>query len=659
MEIKMNRMKELVKLLNEASDAYYKESREIISNYEYDKLNDELVALETSLGIILPDSPTQKVENEIKSSKFEKVKHKYPALSLNKTKDPVEINSWAKRENLVISWKLDGLTLVATYLKGKLQRLVTRGNGEVGEDVTIHAKDITSLPATIDYDGELIVRGEGVISYSSFDAIKDAESERDFKNPRNLASGTIRTLEVGICRKRKVEFIAFQVVSSVDGLTTKMETFKFLTNNGFNVVDHQLLSSSDDLSMLTKQWGIKSIECDYPVDGLVFTINNLEEGSSRGLTNKFSLDSMAFKWQDETKKTIVKEIFWSASKTGLLNPVAIFEPVELEGTTVQRASIHNITIMKNLGIGVGAEVEVYKANMIIPQVSKVTQSGDNLVIPDICPVCGGKTKVVVSKDKDTITETLCCTNEKCTAKMMKHYSFFVSRDAMNIDGLSEKKLETLIGLGIIHNLADIYKISNHKNAIVSADGFGERSYQNLIDAIENSKNVDLQHFIYALSIPLIGHDLSKKIALKCKYNFDTFMNLFVKGDPYLIDDIEGYGPVAAENISKWSNNQINQPSNNWDAFSELVSMLNFKQVTVEIGEKHKGKTFVITGSLNHFKNRDELVALIESEGGKVSGSVSKNTDYLINNDTESTSGKNKKAKELGVLIISEENFINL
>lgn len=646
--MKKERMHELVDLLNRANKAYYEDGQEILANIEFDALYLELEGLEQELGYALNNSPTQKVEDIPNKEGFKKVKHMFPALSLTKSKDPEDIKKWLKTDSGLISWKMDGLTLVATYLNGVLKELVTRGNGEIGEDVTFHANDIIGLPTRINFDGTLVVRGEGHITYSDFEVIKEKEPERDFKNPRNLVAGSIRTLQKGICKQRMVRFSAFDVCNPIPEITKKSQAFSFLKDLGFSVVEYEFI---DTVENSISSFGDKVGSLDIPVDGLVFSIDNLEIARKRGNIGKYSLDSMAFKWKDDTKETVVKEIFWSASKSGLLNPVAIFEPIELEGTTVSRASIHNISIAKQLRIGVGAKISVYKANMIIPQVKEVVVPGEAFEIPNKCPICGSETKIKCEEE----TETLLCENPICAAKSIKLFAHFVSRDAMNVEGLSEKKIEVLISNGIISTVSDLFFLENKKDKIVSLDGFGESSFQNMIKAIEKSKEVLLNQYIYALGIPIIGHDLSKKIAEYCEYSYETFLVKFLNGDLDWSYGIDGFGPVAIENLNSWAKN--GSPIMDYVNFSHLLTFK--KPEKVAVSQNLKGMNFVITGSVFEFKNRDELKSYIENCGGKVSGSVSKNTTYLINNDIESTSGKNKTAKELGVPIINEDTFKKL
>ena len=645
-----DRMKELIEVLNKASKAYYAEDIEIMSNAEYDELYDELLMLEEKTGTVLAGSPTVNVGYEAVDN-LPKETHESPMLSLDKTKDREALRDWLNGHEALLSWKLDGLTIVLTYENGTLSKAVTRGNGEVGEVVTNNAKTFINLPHKIAYKGKLIIRGEAVISYDDFNKINEEipEEGAKYKNPRNLCSGSVRQLNNEITAKRNVRFIAFNYVSQ-GGLDTdfklRSEQFDFLKKQGFEVVEYHKVTED---SILDKISYFAKMVANYPIpsDGLVLTYNDIEYGRSLGRTAKFPRDSIAFKWADETANTHLIDMEWSPSRTGLINPVAIFEPVELEGTTVSRASVHNVSIVKSLMLGIGDEISVYKANMIIPQIKENFTKSGNLTIPKFCPACSEKTQI---KNENGV-ETLYCVNEACPAKQIKRFSLFVSRDAMKIDGLSEATLEKFISVGFIKKLSDIYKLGTHKEAICNMDGFGERSYEKLIASIEKSRDVLLPNLIYALGILNVGLSNAKIICKAFDYDIEKIKNATVE-EIAVTDNI---GDVIATSVFDFFHD-----SEKLSEFNELVNELNIlipekKETNSNIG----GKTFVITGSLNTYENRNALKDLIESLGGKVAGSVSAKTDYLINNDVTSNSSKNKKAKELNVQIISEEDFNEL
>ena len=649
---KIERIKELVKVLNEASKAYYMDDVEIMSNLEYDALYDELCKLEAETGMVLANSPTQKVGYEVVSS-LPKEAHPQPMLSLDKTKDPEALRDWLNGKEGVLSWKMDGLTVVLTYEKGELVKAVTRGNGEIGEVITANAKTFVNIPTKISYKGKLSLRGEAIITYSDFEKINAgiADINAKYKNPRNLCSGSVRQLSSKITAERNVRFYAFSLVEPDDEELVKsfdnsfIERFEFLSSLGFEVVEYKKVTPDTIIDMI-KWFSDKIVENDFPSDGLVLSFEDVEYGRSLGRTAKFPRNAIAFKWKDEQAETTLQMIEWSPSRTGLINPVAVFEPVELEGTTVSRASVHNISIMKELALGVGDKITVYKANMIIPQIAEnMTRSG-KLDIPDNCPSCGGKTTI----KNDNGTETLVCENPDCPAKNIKSFSLFVSRNAMNIDGMSEATIEKFVDRGFIRNYTDFYKLSRFRNEIVTMEGFGERSYNNIMDAIEASKKVTVAAFIYALGIPGVGVQNAKLIAK----HFDEEPERIKTAGVEELSEVEGIGEVIAGDFAAYFANPKNV-----ELYDELVSVLSFEKSAVSEEQDLAGKTFVITGSLNTYANRDELKAEIESRGGKVAGSVSKNTSYLINNDITSNSGKNKKAKELGVPIISEEDYKNL
>ena len=642
------RMKELVELLNKAGKAYYQEDREIISNYEYDKLYDELEALEKETGITLAGSPTVSVGYEAVNA-LPKETHETPMLSLDKTKEIEVLKNFVGNQKTVLSWKMDGLTIVLTYQDGKLKKAVTRGNGIVGEVITNNAKVFKNVPLQIAYQGELILRGEAIISYSDFEKINEQIEDVDakYKNPRNLCSGSVRQLNNEITAKRNVYFYAFSLVRAegVDFNNSRACQFEWLKTQGFDIVEYRMVDS-ENLEETIQYFSDKISTNDFPSDGLVALYDDIAYGDSLGSTAKFPRNAFAFKWKDEIRETTLKEIEWSPSRTGLINPVAIFEPVELEGTTVSRASVHNISILKELELGIGDRIEVYKANMIIPQIAENLTRSRNLTIPEFCPVCKEKTKIQKSND----VEVLICTNPECQAKKIKSFTLFVSRDAMNIDGLSEATLEKFILNGFIKEFGDIYELEHYKDAIIEMDGFGEKSYENLIDNIKKSSHTTLPRLVYALGIANIGVANAKVL---CK-EFDYDLQKLMQADEETISQIEGIGSVIAKSVTDYFKNEENQRK-----LEHLLTHLTFEEMKIETGNPLSGKQFVITGSVNQFENRSAMKEFIEKRGGKVTGSVSKKTDYLINNDTESASSKNKKAKELGIPILSEEDFLKL
>ena len=642
------RMKELVELLNKAGKAYYQEDREIISNYEYDKLYDELEALEKETGITLAGSPTVSVGYEAVNA-LPKETHETPMLSLDKTKEIEVLKNFVGNQKTVLSWKMDGLTIVLTYQDGKLKKAVTRGNGVVGEVITNNAKVFKNVPLQIAYQGELILRGEAIISYSDFEKINEQIEDVDakYKNPRNLCSGSVRQLNNEITAKRNVYFYAFSLVRAegVDFNNSRACQFEWLKTQGFDIVEYRMVDSKN-LEETIQYFSDKISTNDFPSDGLVALYDDIAYGDSLGSTAKFPRNAFAFKWKDEIRETTLKEIEWSPSRTGLINPVAIFEPVELEGTTVSRASVHNISILKELELGIGDRIEVYKANMIIPQIAENLTRSRNLTIPEFCPVCKEKTKIQKSND----VEVLICTNPECQAKKIKSFTLFVSRDAMNIDGLSEATLEKFILNGFIKEFGDIYELEHYKDAIIEMDGFGEKSYENLMDNIKKSSHTTLPRLVYALGIANIGVANAKVL---CK-EFDYDLQKLMQADEETISQIEGVGSVIAKSVTDYFKNEENQRK-----LEHLLTHLTFEEMKIETGNPLSGKQFVITGSVNQFENRSAMKEFIEKRGGKVTGSVSKKTDYLINNDTESSSSKNKKAKELGIPILSEEDFLKL
>ena len=642
----MNRMRELIDKLNEANKAYYAEDREIMSNYEYDALYDELVKLEESTGITMSDSPTVNVGYS-SVDELPKEHHDKPMLSLGKTKDREELKSWLGDKEGLLSFKLDGLTIVLTYEEGRLKKAVTRGNGEVGEVITANAMVFKNVPHKISYKGRLILRGEAVIKYSDFEKINSEIEDADakYKNPRNLCSGSVRQLNNEITAKRNVYLYAFSLVEAADeDFNNSIECqFSFLKKQGFDVVHYVRVDSSNILEEI-ENYSKLVTEYDIPSDGLVLTYDDIAYGESLGRTAKFPRNSIAFKWQDEIRETVLRQIEWSPSRTGLINPVAIFDPVELEGTTVSRASVHNVSIVRELKLGIGDHITVYKANMIIPQIAKnLTQSGD-LTIPNTCPACGGETKLI----KDSMAWTLNCTNPACPAKQIKSFALFTSRDAMNMEGISENTLEKLLATGILSDFTDLYKLSDHKDVIVALEGFGEKSYEKMIDSIEASRNTTLPRVLYALGIPGIGVANAKVICRHFEYNPEYIIN----ADADELSEVEGIGEILAKGIVDYFSLEKNKK-----LFCDILKELRLEEVKVDrSNDMVNGRSFVITGSLNTYANRDELKAKIESLGGKVTGSVSAKCECLINNDVASTSSKNKKAKELGVRIISEEDF---
>ena len=646
-------MKELIAKLNEAAKAYYAEDREIMSNFEYDALYDELVALEEETGMTLSGSPTVSVGYEA-VDELPKEHHEKPMLSLAKTKSREELGAWLNGKEGLLSWKLDGLTIVLTYQDGVLEKAVTRGNGEIGEVITNNAKVFKNIPHRIAFKGRLILRGEAVITYSDFEKVNEeiADADARYKNPRNLCSGSVRQLNNEITAGRNVRLFAFSLVSATeDGKELDFDNdrenqFRFLQEQGFDVVEY-LRVTRETISEAIESFAQKIVTYDVPSDGLVLTYCDMAYGASLGRTAKFPRDSIAFKWADETAETILKEIEWSPSRTGLINPVAIFEPVELEGTTVSRASVHNLSIMKALKLGIGDRIKVYKANMIIPQIAENLTGSGKLEIPAYCPVCGAKTKI--SKMNDA--ETLVCPNEECEAKKIKAFTLLVSRDALNIDGLSEATLEKLIARGFIHDFADIFHLDRYREEITAMEGFGEKSYQNLIDSIEKAKDTTLAKFLYGLGISGIGVANAKMLCRSFHEDYQSIKSATMEE----LSEVEGIGEVLAEGIYNFFRDEKKQAS-----VEKLLQELRIAKPVQNAEEQiFAGKTFVITGSVEHFANRNEVKELIESKGGKVAGSVSGKTDYLINNDVTSISGKNKKAKELGIPVISEEMFLKM
>lgn len=648
-EREINRMKELVSMLNKASEAYYAQDREIMSNYEYDRLYDELTELEKDTGVTLADSPTVNVGYE-SVEELPKERHEAPMLSLAKTKSREELRDWLSGKEALLSWKLDGLTVVLTYRDGKLVKAVTRGNGEVGEVVTNNARVFRNVPLTIPHQGELVVRGEAVISYSEFEKINSRidDAEAKYKNPRNLCSGSVRQLNNKITAARNVHLYVFSLVRAegVDFHNSRAEQFAFLTAQGFDVVESRLVNPDTIMEEIT-YFENKIQDYDIPSDGLVLIYEDIAYGQSLGRTAKFPRDAIAFKWADELRETVLQEIEWSASRTGLINPVAIFEPVDLEGTTVSRASVHNISIVRGLKLGIGDHITVYKANMIIPQIAENLTQSDTLEIPEKCPVCGQPTQIRQVND----VQSLYCSNPECDAKKIKAFTLFVSRDAMNVDGLSESTLEKFLARGFLHEFADIFRLDRYEQEITQMEGFGEKSYRNLIQSIETARNTTLPRVIYGLGIENVGVANAKLLCRHFRFSIDALR----AADVEELSAIDGIGEVIAAGIFDFFHNEERM-----EQLEHLLQEVKIAEETVaeEGSLTLSGMSFVITGSLEHYENRNALKDEIEAKGGKVTGSVTGKTTCLINNDTASQSSKNKKAKELGIRIISEEDFMN-
>ncbi|MCI8511542.1 MAG: NAD-dependent DNA ligase LigA [Lachnospiraceae bacterium] len=649
MEENLKRMKELTELLGNAARAYYQEDREIMSNLEYDRLYDELAALEKETGTVFAGSPTRKVGYEV-LSELPKERHERPMLSLNKTKEIEDLKEWLGTQKGILSWKMDGLTVVLTYEDGILAKAVTRGNGEIGEVITGNAKTFVNLPLSIPYKGLLILRGEAVITYSDFKKLNAVIGDADakYKNPRNLCSGSVRQLNSEITAQRNVRFMAFSLVDAagVDFKNSRTEQFIWLRSLGFETVEFQETDTTA-IAEAVHAFEEKIDHYDIPSDGLVLAYDDLAYGASLGRTAKFPRDSIAFKWADEKQETTLSYIEWSASRTGLINPIAVFAPVELEGTTVSRASVHNLSILEGLELGAGDRITVYKANMIIPQIAENQTRSGVTDIPKTCPVCGGATEIRNVND----VKALYCTNPDCQAKKIKSFALFVSRDALNIDGLSEMTLEKFIAAGFIKEFADIFHLERHRESIIKMEGFGEKSYENLQAAVKTASHTTLPRLIYGLGIAGIGLANAKMI---CKH-LDYELAAMRAADEDELCAIDGIGQVLAE---AWVNYFQNEKNN--EMLDRLLAELTFEPKPQPEGEQpFAGKTFVITGSLSHFASRKELQERIESLGGKAAGSVSAKTSYLINNDVTSNSSKNKKARELGIPILSEEDFLKL
>ena len=644
------RMRDLVELLNKARKAYYADSEEIMDNFTYDRLYDELEALEKATGVVFSDSPTVQVGYEVTSS-LPKVTHESPMLSLDKTKERDVLKSFIGSRKTLLSWKMDGLTIVLTYRNGSLYQAVTRGNGTVGEVITANARVFKGLPFRVPDGREIILRGEAYISYTDFERINAGIEDVDakYKNPRNLCSGSVRQLDSAVTASRNVRFKAFTLVKAdgVDFQNSVENQMKWLESLGFDVVEYKAVTA-ENLDTVMDDFAARIASNDFPSDGLVAVYDDIEYGRSLGRTAKFPRNAMAFKWADEEMETTLKEVEWSPSRTGLLNPVAIFEPVELEGTSVSRASLHNVSVLRQLKLGIGDRIKVYKANMIIPQISENLTCSGNLPVPDICPACGGPTYLAEEND----VQTLICVNPDCPAKAIKSYALFVSRDAMNMEGLSESTLEKFMAHGLIKSFGDIYRLKEHRDTIVGLEGFGEKSFQKLTDAVEASKDTDMARLLYSMGIPNIGLSGAKLIVRELGNDPEVLKNASMDQ----LTAIDGIGEVIAASYTDWWQSETNRKN-----FDEVLSFVRLPKEAAEEPAQTPlaGLTFVITGSVAHFANRSELKNFIEEHGGRLTDSVSKNTDYLINNDVTSGSSKNKKARSLGVKIISEEDFLAL
>lgn len=641
-------MKELVIKLSEAAKVYYQGKDEIMSNLEYDTLYDELLSLEKETGVVLSGSVTRQVGYET-LSELPKEEHVAPMLSLDKTKSIDDLSSFLSQYDGILSMKLDGLSIIVTYDDGHLSKALTRGNGEIGEVITNNAKVFKNLPSEIPFHGHLVIRGEALIKYSDFERMNKEflETGEQYKNPRNLCSGSVRQLNNEITAKRNVNYIVYNLIETdyQSVFKTRKAQIEWLSSLGFDMVPYKEVNSASIYKAI-EEFSEEVKKSDYPSDGLVLAFDDLAYSASLGRTAKFPRDSIAFKWKDELATTILRSVEWSASRTGLINPVAIFDPVELEGTSVSRASVHNISIVKSLKLGLLDEINVYKANMIIPQIYENITQSNTLEIPKICPVCGSETEI----KKDNDSEVLFCNNPNCQAKKIKSFTHFVSRNALNIDGLSESTIEKIIALGILHQYSDFYKLAEHKDLLISMEGFGEKSYNNLIDAINQSKNTSMPRLLFGLGIKGVGLSVAKLIYQKYPYRLSQFSELTIE----MLTEIDGIGNALAEQFYNYFNN-----TDNTDEIKRLEEIFNIEKIETSQNSKIQNKTFVITGSLTHFTNRTECKETIEQFGGKVTGSVSKNTDYLINNDTMSNSSKNIKAKELRIPILSEEELLEL
>lgn len=643
---KIDRMKELVEKLNQAAKVYYQGQDEQMSNFEYDRLYDELLALEKESGTILAGSPTQRVGYEV-LSELPKERHPSPMLSLDKTKEVEVLADWLGEQEGLLSWKMDGLTVVLTYENGELVKAVTRGNGQVGEVITNNARVFQNIPLHIAWKGQVVLRGEAVIPYSEFERInEELPEEEQYKNPRNLCSGSVRQLNNEITARRNVNFFAFALVQAdgVDFQNSQEKKYLFMKEQGFEVVEYKRVTAGN-IADTVAWFSDKITSNDFPSDGLVLLYDDIAYGESLGTTAKFPRNAIAFKWADELAKTTLREVEWSASRTGLINPVAIFDPVELEGTTVSRASVHNLSIVRQLKLGIGDTIEVYKANMIIPQIAQNLTGSASVTPPEKCPVCQEPTSI----HSDNGVEVLFCENRNCLAKKIKSISLFVSRDAMNIDGMSEATIEKLLAKGLIHQLGDLFRIQKHKEEIVSMEGFGEKSYEKLQNAVETAKKTTVSRFLYSLGIPNIGASNAKVICKAFDQDFDKVRHATEEE----LVAVDGVGSVIAKAFVAFFEEKQNQ-----EMVDDLLSVITLEKEEESSNANMQELQFVITGSVNHFANRNEVKTLIESRGGKVTGSVTGKTDYLINNDSQSNSSKNKKAKELGIPILTEDEFID-
>ena len=654
------RIEELVELLNQAGKAYYQEGKEIISNLEYDKAYDELVRLEEETGIVLSASPTQNVGYSVATA-LPKEEHASPMLSLDKTKSVETLQSFLGEQKGILSWKLDGLTVVMTYEKGELVKAVTRGNGRIGEIVTENAKRFRNLPLRIPFKGRLVLRGEALIRYSDFAKINEEipEEGAKYKNPRNLCSGSVRQLDPKITWERRVYFFPFTLVSVEEGEdgasresgglpdfhNSHEAEFEFLEQQGFQVVGRRTVNK-EELPGAVSDFSEQVKKNDFPSDGLVLLMDDISYGKSLGTTAKFPRNALAFKWEDEEEKTILREVEWSPSRTGLINPVAIFDPVELEGTVVGRASLHNISYLEDLKLGIGDEITVYKANMIIPQIGENLTKSGQLPIPEHCPACHEETKIVQDKE----AKMLYCENPHCPAKRIKQFALFVSRDALNIEGLSEMTLEKFIGKGFIQELPDLFSLEEHKEEIIAMEGFGQKSYDKLMENAEKARETSLARLLYGLGIGGIGASNARVLSEA----FHEDAEELSRAELNEVVSIKGIGPILGESIVRYFKEE-----ENCRLFRKLLSILHLHKEEKAENAALSGKVFVITGSLDHFQNRKELEEEIRKAGASTASSVSKNTSYLINNDKNSTSSKNKKAQELGIPILSEEDFLKL
>ena len=657
---KRKRIEELVELLNQAGKAYYEEGQEIISNLEYDKAYDELVRLEEETGIVLSASPTQNVGYSVATA-LPKEEHASPMLSLDKTKSVETLQSFLGEQKGILSWKLDGLTVVMTYEKGELVKAVTRGNGRIGEIVTENAKRFRNLPLRIPFKGRLVLRGEALILYSDFAKINEEipEEGAKYKNPRNLCSGSVRQLDPKITWERRVYFFPFTLVSVEEGEdgasreggglpdfhNSHEAEFEFLEQQGFQVVGRRAVNK-EELPGAVSDFSEQVKKNDFPSDGLVLLMDDISYGKSLGTTAKFPRNALAFKWEDEEEKTILREVEWSPSRTGLINPVAIFDPVELEGTVVSRASLHNISYLEDLKLGIGDEITVYKANMIIPQIGENLTKSGQLPIPEHCPACHEETKIVQDKE----AKMLYCENPHCPAKRIKQFALFVSRDALNIEGLSEMTLEKFIGKGFIQELPDLFSLKEHKEEIIAMEGFGQKSYDKLIENAEKARETSLARLLYGLGIGGIGASNARVLSEA----FHEDAEELSRAELSEVVSIKGIGPILGESIVRYFKEE-----ENCRLFRKLLSILHLHREEKAENTALSGEVFVITGSLNHFQNRKELEEEIRKAGASTASSISKNTSYLINNDKNSTSSKNKKAQELGIPILSEEDFLQL